>query len=162
LKVLAPEENISASQKPLLVEKESSSLPLGFVQTATTTKRDIHSPPLDAVVPKKGVYVWISWDGISQVFSINGLGPNDELIEVKEVNNIHHIMEPVEGLGETIQLNERILENNTLKDAFAAHLELENSYRLPNFEYQAKVLYTAIFSFISLPLLKKSMRELDF
>jgi hypothetical protein len=162
LKVLAPEENISASPKPHLVEKEPSSLPLGFGQTAATTKQDIHSPPLDAVVPKKGVYVWISWDGISQVISINGLGPNDELIGLKEVDNIHHIMDQLKDLGETIQLNKRILENNTLKHAFAAHLELENSYKPPKFEYQAKVLYMAIFSFISLPPLKKFMRKLDF
>jgi len=57
-------------------------------------------------------------------------------------------MEPVEGLGDHIQLDKRILENNFLKHAFAAHLELENTHRLPKFEYQAEVLYTAIFSFI--------------
>ena len=68
----------------------------------------------------------------------------------------------MKDLGETIQLNKRILENNTLKHAFAAHLELENSYKPPKFEYQAKVLYMAIFSFISLPPLKKFMRKLDF
>jgi hypothetical protein len=68
----------------------------------------------------------------------------------------------LKDLGETIQLNKRILENNTLKHAFAAHLELENSYKPPKFEYQAKVLYLAIFSFISLPPLKKFMRKLDF
>lgn len=37
-----------------------------------------------------------------------------------------------------------------MKHAFAAHLELQNPYKLPKFEYQAEVLYIAVFSSIIL------------
>jgi hypothetical protein len=69
-------------------------------QNASTTEQDNPRIYSDAVIPKKGLYVWISSDGISQVFSINGLGPKDDLVRLNEVDHVHHIMEPIDGLDD--------------------------------------------------------------
>lgn len=81
---------------------------------------------------------------------INGLSPNVERVELKEIDHYHYIMAPTGGLGEIIHVDKRILENSILKHAFAAHLELQTPYKLPKFEYQAEVLYIAVFSSVSL------------
>jgi hypothetical protein len=70
-------------------------------------------------------------------------------------------MEPVEGLGDHIQLHKRILENNFLKHAFAAYLDLENTHRLPKFESEAEVLHTAAFNFINSPAPEGLLIELQ-
>jgi hypothetical protein len=143
------EEDI-AGKTPSSGEKMESSIAPSPGQTGGTTKQDNHPSQFEGVIPKKGVYVWIDSFGINQVFPINGLSPNDERVELKEIDHYHHIMAPTGGLGEIIHLDKRILENSILKHAFAAHLELQNPYKIPKFEYQAEVLYIAVFSSISL------------
>ena len=71
-------------------------------------------------------------DGIKQAFDISGHGPNDELVPMKEVEEmkygIQHIMQPAEGLGNYLQLNEQMLGNSILKYAFAGEAQLINAY----------------------------------
>ncbi|TGO16822.1 hypothetical protein BTUL_0024g00150 [Botrytis tulipae] len=136
----------------------SSADPNGLDQAANTAKQDENTFDSQAVVPKKGVYVWVDVKGIRQAYAINGLGPNTEPVQLEEIDKTHHIMAPTAGLGETIKLEQRILDNPLLTHAFASLLELNNPHKLPKFEYSPDVLSTAVFASFTFGNLHESVQ----
>jgi hypothetical protein len=90
------EDCISTGERPASAEKMLSSSQQTSRTKASTTKQDNLEIHVNAIVPKKGLAYGLlrSSDGISQVFKINGLGPNGEIVQLKEVDSLHHIMEP--------------------------------------------------------------------
>ncbi|TGO66634.1 hypothetical protein BOTNAR_0057g00180 [Botryotinia narcissicola] len=92
----------------------SSADPDSLDRAVNTAKQDENTFDSQAVVPKKGVYVWVDVTGIRQVYAINGLGLNTEPVQLEEIDKSHHIMAPTAGLGETIKLEQRILDNPLL------------------------------------------------
>ncbi|KAF7874704.1 uncharacterized protein EAF02_008681 [Botrytis sinoallii] len=136
----------------------SSAVPDGVDQVANTAKQDENTFDSQAIVPKRGVYVWVDVTGIRQAFAIDGLGPNNEPVQLEEIDKTHHIMAPTAGLGKTIKLEQRILDNPLLTHAFASLLELNNHHKLPQFEYSPDVLSTAVFASFTFGNLHESVR----
>ncbi|KAF7940368.1 uncharacterized protein EAE98_000495 [Botrytis deweyae] len=136
----------------------SSAVPDGVDQVANTAKQDENTFDSQAVVPRRGVYVWVDVMGIRQAFAINGLGPNNEPMQLEEIDKSHHIMAPTAGLGKTIKLEQRILDNLFLTHAFASLLELNDLHKLPQFEYSPDVLSTAVFASFTFGNLHESVQ----
>lgn len=136
----------------------SSADPNGLDQAANTADQGENTFDSQAVVPKKGVYVWVDVTGIRQAFAINGLGPNTEPVQLEEIDKTHHIMAPTAGLGETIKLKQRILDNHLLTHAFASLLELDNPHKLSKFEYRPDVLSIAVFASFTFSNLHESVQ----
>ncbi|TGO72583.1 hypothetical protein BELL_0438g00010 [Botrytis elliptica] len=133
----------------------SSSVDSDGCQTANQDENAFDS---QAIVPKRGVYVWVDVTGIGQAFAINGLGPNNEPMQLEEIDKTHHIMAPSAGLGKTIKLEQRIFDNPLLTHAFASLLELNNPHKLPQFEYSPDVLSTAVFASFTFGNLHESVQ----
>lgn len=136
----------------------SSADPNGLDQAANTADQGENTFDSQAVVPRKGIYVWVDVTGIRQAFAINGLGPNAEPVQLEEIDKTHHIMAPTASLGETIKLEQRILDNPLLTHAFASILELNNPHKLPKFEYSSDVLSTAVFASFTFGNLHESVQ----
>jgi hypothetical protein len=150
--------NLPYPAGPSFAQQPPRPLSLENVSATKSNSPGLLPEAIPPIRSKKGIYIWIGSDSVIKVFGINGDGPNDELVLIKEVD---HVMEATKGLSNHIEIDERIFENNILKHVFAAHFELENPSKLPKFKYQPEVLYKMIFGFISLGLLERFKVDLN-